>query len=123
MIRVRFQRDPNGNLCGFQVRGHADFDEEGLDIVCAAVSALAEGIARGLELQLGPQLSLQQRKGFLICMLPAPIPPRRRGAVKALLETLRVSLSELAGAYPDYVLVEDKQPAAAKNPPRRVVPL
>ena len=29
----------NGEICGFKVKGHADYGEEGSDIVCASVSS------------------------------------------------------------------------------------
>ena len=31
----------NGNFCGFHICGHSGYSEEGSDIVCAAVSAMA----------------------------------------------------------------------------------
>ena len=41
MIRIDFLSPPEGGLLGFSIRGHADYAEEGADIVCAAVSSAA----------------------------------------------------------------------------------
>ena len=40
MIKATFYKKSDGAYKGFSVKGHADFDNSGKDIVCAAVSAL-----------------------------------------------------------------------------------
>ena len=39
----------NGKYTGLKVSGHANFDEEGKDIVCAAVSVLTLNLANSIE--------------------------------------------------------------------------
>ena len=39
----------NGKYTGLKVSGHAGFDEEGKDIVCAAVSVLTLNLANSIE--------------------------------------------------------------------------
>lgn len=41
MIKAKFFKDNQGNLSGFDISGHAGYAEEGSDIICAAVSAIA----------------------------------------------------------------------------------
>ena len=41
MIRASFGTDKNG-LLGFEISGHSGYSEEGSDIICAAVSAMAD---------------------------------------------------------------------------------
>ena len=41
MIRVNFLTLETGEICGFEVCGHANYGEHGKDIVCAAVSSAA----------------------------------------------------------------------------------
>ena len=48
MIRIKMEKDRQGRLCGFIVEGHADYAEEGSDIVCAAVSALTQTALLGI---------------------------------------------------------------------------
>ena len=45
MIRVNFLTLETGEICGFEMRGHANYDEHGKDIVCAAVSSAAYMVA------------------------------------------------------------------------------
>ncbi len=39
MLLARFYRSKQNKLLGFHLSGHAEYDEEGLDIVCASVSS------------------------------------------------------------------------------------
>lgn len=41
MINVNFLTTEKGFLVGFDIYGHADYDEYGHDVVCAAVSSAA----------------------------------------------------------------------------------
>ena len=42
MITITMHRDKRDRYTGFTIKGHADYDEAGSDIVCAAVSALSQ---------------------------------------------------------------------------------
>ena len=48
MIRVRTFRNGRNELIGFRSTGHADFDESGKDIICAAVSVLELNLANSV---------------------------------------------------------------------------
>lgn len=41
MITAKIHRNSFGNITGFEISGHAGYAEEGSDIICAAVSAIA----------------------------------------------------------------------------------
>ncbi|MBE6836406.1 MAG: ribosomal-processing cysteine protease Prp [Ruminococcus sp.] len=41
MIIAKFYKNGDNKLLGFEITGHAGFDEMGLDIVCASVSSAA----------------------------------------------------------------------------------
>ena len=41
MIQAKLLQNPEGDLYGYVISGHAGFAEKGKDIVCAAVTALA----------------------------------------------------------------------------------
>lgn len=51
MIDVTLKRK-NNNAVGFKINGHADFDKEGSDIVCSAVSILAYSTVNTLDLYM-----------------------------------------------------------------------
>ena len=44
MITITMHRDKKHRYTGFTISGHADYDEAGSDIVCAAVSALSHAV-------------------------------------------------------------------------------
>ena len=101
MTTVSFTED------GFQIRGHADYAEEGSDIVCAAVSALSQGTLIGLtEVLNAPcDVSMDEESGqLLVKVLVPPEDPKREGA-RLLIETLRRSLAEIARQYPRNVRI------------------
>ena len=49
MIQVDVFSDSNGNVKGIEVKGHADYDDYGRDIICAAVSCLTLNMANSVE--------------------------------------------------------------------------
>ncbi|MDD6101514.1 MAG: ribosomal-processing cysteine protease Prp [Clostridiales bacterium] len=49
MITVNIIKLQNGRICGFVIDGHAEYDEKGSDIICAAVSTLAINTANSIE--------------------------------------------------------------------------
>lgn len=53
MIRARVGRDGRGRILRLAIRGHAGYAEAGRDVVCAAVSAIAQTALLGLEERLG----------------------------------------------------------------------
>ena len=61
MVRITLYDGPEG-LCGYQVQGHAGYDEYGKDILCAAVSecrAEDDCISLRLAEDLSPEAALR----------------------------------------------------------------
>lgn len=52
MIRVAVESLPDRRTLGLQLDGHAGLAERGNDILCAAVSVLAENLGAGLKILL-----------------------------------------------------------------------
>ena len=70
MTTIQIQKQ-NGNILGFSVSGHSGYAEEGSDIVCAAISALAQNVCVGLEnvLNLNPTILVNEKKAILSCFV------------------------------------------------------
>ena len=51
MINVSLFEDSNKNVVGFEVSGHAEYADPGMDIVCSAVSALTITVINSIEEQ------------------------------------------------------------------------
>lgn len=105
MIECRILVDDQGNLSGYRIQGHSDMAPKGSDIVCAAVSALGQAVALGLEevLQLDPQVTVKE--GYLECLLPREMKDEVFSSAQALLQTLEVGLRQIEEEYPGRVQV------------------
>ncbi|MEL1133953.1 ribosomal-processing cysteine protease Prp [Desulfitobacterium sp. THU1] len=64
--------DDSQQIHKFELSGHAGYAEYGLDVVCAAVSALGISAVNGLEHYLPnkPEVEVDDLQGFLSCTLP-----------------------------------------------------
>ena len=49
MIKVTIYQSSEGEISGFAIQGHAGYAESGSDIVCAAVSVLAQNTVNSIE--------------------------------------------------------------------------
>ena len=49
MIQVEIIRDASKAYVGFSIKGHAGYAEHGQDIICAAVSVLAQNTVNSIE--------------------------------------------------------------------------
>ena len=69
MLKATVYRDSRlDRVIGFQISGHANFAEEGSDIVCAAVSALAENTVNAIETFTDDEVEIEavnEEEGFL----------------------------------------------------------
>ena len=100
MIEVTFDITEDGICYGFQGCGHAGYAPRGSDIVCAAVSVLAQGAASSLEQLKDPGARTEQRAGNLVCTIAAP-----DIASQAILFMVKNSLKQLEEQYGNYVKV------------------
>lgn len=96
MIKARLKLDENRNLMSYQISGHAHYLPKGMDIVCAAVSALAITVTN--DLQGTPQITDDN------ILTVADIAPTL--ANQALTQALKHGLQSIASQYPEYLQIE-----------------
>lgn len=104
MTRCTLFVDSASRITGFSIKGHSGYAEEGSDIVCAGISALAITTENAL-CQL-VKLSPAERggeDGFLEVMLPQGMTDAQLHDAQLLLSALHIGLENIAQAYPDYV--------------------
>lgn len=97
MIRIK---PLNGSYNeGFIIEGHADYAEHGRDIVCSAVSAIAQSTRIGLN--RFSVVEAIERDGFMLVDI-------RQLSIQTfvLMYAFEESLSIIAGQYPDYITFE-----------------
>ena len=90
--------------------GHTGYADRGEDILCAAISALLQGAALGVRDVAGVKADyrVDEEKGRLFLELPRDLGDGERHDCNVILETLLVSVSDLAKGYSEYIEVEVK---------------
>ena len=104
MTRCTLFVDSASRITGFSIKGHSGYAEEGSDIVCAGLSALAITTENALCRLVN--LSPAERggeDGFLEVMLPQHMTEDQQHDAQLLLSALHIGLENIAQAYPDYV--------------------
>jgi uncharacterized protein YsxB (DUF464 family) len=103
MIKVKTFRNSSNLLLGFAISGHANAAPHGQDIICAAVSILAQTAVFGLERHLRREISLDMAHGKLAFELSG----NPDELTNAVLETALLGLKEIAKEYPKRVRIFD----------------
>ncbi|MDI3508358.1 MAG: uncharacterized protein PWP48_1642 [Clostridiales bacterium] len=98
MISVKFYKAENGSIKGFSIEGHANYGYEGGDIVCAAVSMVAQTTALSLQELLNISIQLEMDKGNMICFLPDEY-ERTRDDAQLLLKAMELGLKNIEQGY------------------------
>ncbi len=96
MIRVEFSGNSD-NITGFEVSGHAGYDEYGRDIVCAAVSALATNTANSIEQFTEDDMTVDvdEKTGLLRLTMTSTI----SDSSKLLLKSFKLGIESIEQAY------------------------
>lgn len=105
MVQVDIFKDKQGRITGYKVSGHAGFAEEGMDIICSAVSALTQAPLLGLErhLKLKPSYSVNQQDGVLeVALNSAP-----NELTEAILQTMVYGVDSIARQCSQYVRIQE----------------
>ncbi|CAN0293220.1 unnamed protein product [Phaeothamnion confervicola] len=105
MIDIRLKRD-KGRVVALECSGHAGFDDgNGLDLVCAAVSALTGALGMGLAEKASPPLQVAVGDGrFKVDLRKQPASEE----AYFLLGVIASSLEMLTRNYPGFVQLKDR---------------
>jgi len=106
MISVEIYKTNAGFIKRFFITGHAGYAQEGSDIVCAAVSMLAQTIALALQHLLKVPITLKLDKGNMDCALPVDYIGQHD--VQLLLEAMELGLRNIEQGYKEYIKVFEK---------------
>jgi ribosomal protein len=96
VICVEFSGNSD-NITGFEVSGHAGYDEYGRDIVCAAVSALATNTANSIEQFTEDDMTVDvdEKTGLLRLTMTSTI----SDSSKLLLKSFKLGIESIEQAY------------------------
>jgi uncharacterized protein len=109
MININIGKDLAGNIKRFVVQGHSGYAEEGSDIVCSAISAIAFTAVGAIEELIGLKDFFKQRDGFMSCKLDMDISLEFKHDANVIMATAEIGFKQIAYAYPDYVKVMDEE--------------
>lgn len=118
MVQVDIHRDKDGRIVKYIVEGHAHYaGSSGLakkilkkaagggDIVCAAVSAIAQAAVIGIREVAGVAAGIEINDGYLECIIPEDINEEQRQKANTVLETMALALKDIGEQYKDHVKV------------------
>ncbi len=103
MIHVTIYENDRKECIGFQTKGHAEYDEMGQDIVCAAVSVLVINTMNAIELYTDDEVSVLSDEEEGIVSFHVNGAPSKEAAL--LLKTMILGLREMADDenYAEYI--------------------
>ncbi len=101
MIKVIVKRQ-NKKVYEIVIKGHADYDDMGKDIVCAAVSSMAITTVNGI-ITLDDSIDYEEDSGLLKIRIK-----RDTEINNKLLDNLVRMLEELSGQYPKNIEIRNE---------------
>ncbi len=105
MIQISLYRDGSGRICGFRCAGHAGYAENGSDIVCAAVSALAMTTVNSVEQLTSDRFSYKESEAE--GQMEFRIVSGFSEVSEILMKSLALGFSGIAESYGGYVRVTE----------------
>ena len=112
MIVAKIYRDNENYIKKYTIKGHANYDSYGKDIVCAAISVLSQTTLLSLVEVCGLEentikYSIDEKTGFLDVELPEKIEKFKLDKTQILLESLVVGINSVIESYPEYVALKN----------------
>lgn len=106
MVEVKFFYRNNEEISGFQIEGHAGFAKTGKDIVCSAISVLAQTAVIGLGeyLQEG-SFKYSISDGYLKCILQNDLTAEENNAAQIILKTMYLGIKSIEEGYASHVRI------------------
>ncbi len=102
MIKATFYRQKDGNLSGFEIKGHSGYSEQGQDIICASVSSAAYMTANTVTDVIFGKADIAVDEGYMSFILKDKIE-----SSQVILEGFLLHVKALATDYEDFVLCKE----------------
>ncbi|WP_277293107.1 ribosomal-processing cysteine protease Prp [Veillonella montpellierensis] len=104
MISIIITRNSDKLIRRCQIEGHAEYDDPGYDIVCAAVSVLSCTAILGLQDIAHQEGHYTNTSGQCDIILSGVLTQSGQD----ILETMILGLTEISNQYSDFVTISDK---------------
>ncbi|WP_196594927.1 ribosomal-processing cysteine protease Prp [Pectinatus sottacetonis] len=105
MIKIVIMHRNDNKIAGFLLKGHSGAGVRGTDIICSAVSALAQSTALSLREHLHSHIYYDAKPGYLKLNLE-DLPNE---LTEAVFSVAVLGFTEIAKKYPKYVNILNKQ--------------
>lgn len=111
MIKVAIYRNDQNEIYGFSLDGHANYAEEGSDIVCAAVTMLVFNTINSIEefTEDPIEYGYESQGGYLTCLLPDWKNNVGSHDAALLLRSMVFGLKSVKEEYGNYISICDKE--------------
>lgn len=109
MIKININRNKENDIVYFSVKGHADFDEFGKDIVCASISILSQTAVLALYEVANIDVTYEMDEGWLLCQIPDNIDVRQREKANIIIDTMLIGIKGTIEMYPEYIKLQDEE--------------
>lgn len=105
MIKAIFYYDEKERIIGFELKGHAGYDEFGYDIVCSAVTSNSVAVINSLDslLKVSPKKIVAEDGNIILELFEKDIEKSQ-----LLLRHLRLTLEEISKEYPKNIKIFEK---------------
>lgn len=105
MIYVTVKTEESGRILSFEMTGHANYADNGQDLVCAGASAVSFGAVNAIEALTGiiPQVDLGGGDGYLHVDLPKLDDGKKDEQIQLIVRSMIVSLQTIELDYSDYI--------------------
>ncbi len=106
MINLVIYKNCTGDAVGFEISGHAGYAEEGSDIICSAVSALAITASNAMETLTEDDFIFEAGKdgGYMKLVNEAPCHD-----ANVILNTFAIGAESISEAYSDFICLTFKE--------------
>jgi uncharacterized protein YsxB (DUF464 family) len=109
MVKVEIKRNKAKHINSFKVSGHADYADHGEDIVCSAISVLAQTAVQGLKMVADIDIKYQVRDGYVSCKLPSELTEKQQLMGTAILETMYIGLKNIEQGYKKHIDISENE--------------
>ena len=109
MTTITFHSEGN-RIIGFDTQGHSGYAEEGVDIVCAAITSAIRLVEATINdvLGLAASVKIQEKDAVISVRLPGSLGSTAESTCQALLTGLMLYLTELHSEYPENIEVMEE---------------
>ena len=100
----------NGKHAGFHIKGHSGYSEAGSDIVCSAVSAIAQTTLLGLIEIVKPEMDYKiDQEGEIDCIIHKETNEGALMRAELLIDTMRLGLESIKQNYGKYLSISERE--------------